>query len=195
MLFGEGRRGGGKGLRGRERERDKTLPTHTHTHTHTHATNDPTTNAHLHRVDVAVLVRREREREAAPRVLDAPQLLLDRELLLRAVDDLGARVDVVVQLEREQVAKAEARVDGEALAGRRHEHLPVALAHRGVVQVLHERQAREHRLERVLEQAVRLVVARRLVQRARLLGEPLGLLDEAVDVDLVPRRLVPVVGV
>ena len=141
-----------------------------------------------------VRVRRERDEievQTRPILLDLHELLLDDQLLLRALDNLGDAVRAGVQLESEEVAQRKLFVHRELLPRHLLQELPVSLPHRGMPQLRHERQRGEQRLDLITERAEDVVLRATLGQLLRLLLQLLGLLDQVVHVDLVPQRGVP----
>mmetsp|Transcript_20373 Transcript_20373/g.49288 ORF Transcript_20373/g.49288 Transcript_20373/m.49288 type:complete len:200 (-) Transcript_20373:3670-4269(-) len=96
-----------------------------------------------------------------------------------------------MQLEVEHPAERELVVHRKLDAARTHELVPVTVAHRRVVQLLHERERRLHVLHRVLEPLVHRPVLHHLVAPLHLLLELLVLLLQHLHVDVVPSGLAP----
>ena len=80
----------------------------------------------------------ELEGQRGPRVLNGCEFLLHLELLDRDFDQLGDPLDVVVKFEGEKIGEGELRGLLEVLVGDDGELLPVAVSHRGGVELVDE---------------------------------------------------------
>ena len=129
--------------------------------------------------------------ESVPNRLDALQRLVDLDLHARLLDDLAHRVSELVQLEREQHAERHLVVHHKRLAADAHELFPVALAHRIVTQVLHERQVNEHVSHLLHHAQVAIPSSHGPVERLDLLLDLRAHDHHAVHVDIGPERRLP----
>ena len=136
--------------------------------------------------DLRLHVRLVHDHQALPHLVDLGQLLLDDELLLRAVDNVRDLILEVVQTEVKQVAQREVVILGEALARRAHQLLPVAFTHRRVGQVGHQRQRSHHVLHRIFAALVAAPVLDEFVHGAHDLREFLALVSQDIRVDVSP---------